>query len=317
MRINPFEKYYNILNTGNSAYKFANRPDFPVLIDIELTNLCNFTCRMCETGMGTSIRTKGMMSKETFLKILADASQKNIRPALRFIRWGEPTLHPQFFEYLQTAKEAGFMVHFNTNGYTMTDELMNNIVKLQIDSVKFSFQGADAESYAEMRGIDFFDALFKKIETLIAIRANALLPYIQVSTTLTDETDDKITYFKTKAQIADYYNIGKTNLARVNEKRLKHFDDVQKHKSLRKREHYEAQTGKKSCNEIFAKLSVNWNGDVTGCCADNNNEMILGNIHRNTLDEIFHSEKIILLQHELASNNFSINTLCRKCVERY
>ena len=33
---------------------------------------------------------------------------------------------------------------------------------------------------------------------------------------------------------------------------------------------------KKVCNEAFDKLSINWNGDVTLCCEDYDNFMIVG-----------------------------------------
>jgi len=35
---------------------------------------------------------------------------------IRLIRWGEPTMHPQFLDILQKLKETGTLVHFNTNG---------------------------------------------------------------------------------------------------------------------------------------------------------------------------------------------------------
>jgi hypothetical protein len=83
MRSNPLTTYYNILNNGSSREKFATKPPFPVMLDVELTNHCNFCCRMCETGLGTSARKKGWMKDEAFQKILDDCGEA--RPALRFI----------------------------------------------------------------------------------------------------------------------------------------------------------------------------------------------------------------------------------------
>ncbi len=41
------------------------------------------------------------------------------------------------------------------------------------------------------------------------------------------------------------------------------------------------------CVEAFDKLSVNWNGDVTLCCGDYDNFLIVGNILDADLKQIF------------------------------
>ena len=304
------------MNSGTSDFKFVNRPTFPVLIDIELTNTCNFRCRMCETGLGTSARPKGLMSEAVFHKILREASSVRPQPALRFIRWGEPTLHPYFLGWLVEAKSMGFPVHFNTNGYTLSENMMRTIVKNEIDSIKFSFQGADAASYAEMRGIDFFEALFGKISSLTAIRGERMVPFIQVSTTLTDETPEQIEYFKMKASLADFYNIGKTDMRRVKIERLK-IQEADQVKFLLERENPDSRIKPKSCSEVFAKLSIDWDGSVTACCGDNNRELKIGDLNSESLSEIFHSEAMLRLQTALSQNDFGVSALCLNCVETY
>jgi radical SAM protein with 4Fe4S-binding SPASM domain len=318
MRDNTFKKYYSFLNSGTSAFKFANRPSFPILIDIELTNMCNFKCCMCETGMGTSIRTKGMMSDKIYHKILHESAPH--KPALRFIRWGEPTLHPSFLEYLIEAKSMGFPVHFNTNGYALSESMMKAVVDHQVDSIKFSFQGADRTSYREMRGIDFFEELFEKIAILVDIResrggGDGGFPFIQVSTTLTDEADEQIAYFKKKASVADYFNIGKTNMALVKVDRLRPKEATMV-ENLRKRTYSLVRVKQKTCSEVFAKLSIDWDGSVTACCSDNNNQLKVGDLNSQSLQSIFQSERMLRLQAALAEDRFDINPLCATCAER-
>ena len=41
-RNNPFQPIYDICNAGDSKAKFAALPPFPRLIDVEMTNTCNF-----------------------------------------------------------------------------------------------------------------------------------------------------------------------------------------------------------------------------------------------------------------------------------
>ncbi|GHS93367.1 hypothetical protein FACS1894139_02910 [Planctomycetales bacterium] len=88
LRQNPFGAVYAELN-GNSD----ESREYPCCIDIELTNHCNLSCLMCPTGTGVAKREKGFMSAPLFSRILEDCKGKKV--GLRFIRWGEPTLHPQ------------------------------------------------------------------------------------------------------------------------------------------------------------------------------------------------------------------------------
>ena len=96
MRLNPFKPIYAECNEGNSRQKIDNLPIFPRCLDIELTNLCNFKCLMCPTGTGAHQRKKGLMSDAVFDKIIDEI--KKYKTPLRFIRWGEPTLHPIYHE---------------------------------------------------------------------------------------------------------------------------------------------------------------------------------------------------------------------------
>ena len=83
-RKNPFNEIYAQLNGNDGDF------DFPVCIDMELTNNCNLHCLFCPTGTGMSTRNKGFMAEEVFQKLLDNLRGRRV--GLRFSRWGEPTL---------------------------------------------------------------------------------------------------------------------------------------------------------------------------------------------------------------------------------
>lgn len=95
-------------------------------------------------------RTRGYMSEEVADALIENIKKYNI-PGVRFIRWGEPTLHPSYIEIMKRVKNAGAMVHINTNGSLLDDEQISQLIDMQLDSIKFSFQGADEGTYNEMR----------------------------------------------------------------------------------------------------------------------------------------------------------------------
>jgi len=67
-------------------------------------------------------RPKGFMDAKLFVKLIREL--KNYKCPVRFIRWGEPTLHPQWVNFFKIAS-AEVLVHVNTNGIQVDpDELL-------------------------------------------------------------------------------------------------------------------------------------------------------------------------------------------------
>lgn len=114
---------------------------------------------------------------------------------VRLIRWGEPTMYPQFLEILRKLKGTGKAVHFNTNGILLDHASIAEIVAMEIDSVKFSFQGVDKVSYEEMRHGSSWEKLMENIRLMNELRGSCEKPYIQIPTTTTDEPQEKISQF--------------------------------------------------------------------------------------------------------------------------
>jgi len=133
----------------------------PRLVDIELTNYCNLACKFCPTGQRSFKRPQGEMSVELAWKIARECAEFNI--PVRFVRWGEPTIHPNFMGLVRLFKLAGVLLHINTNGIKLEPEL---ILKEKVDSIKISLHSI---------------ASVKAARELIELRGDALKPYITVA----------------------------------------------------------------------------------------------------------------------------------------
>lgn len=99
-RINPFLDIYKQCNGKSNYEKYEKMRNeglaVPLYLDVELTNCCNIHCNMCPVGTESMKREKGFMSDVVFEKIIENIKKYKIQ-GVRFIRWGEPTLHPKFF----------------------------------------------------------------------------------------------------------------------------------------------------------------------------------------------------------------------------
>lgn len=317
MREHPLRKFYNIIDSGEPYEKLKAVPGFPRIIEMEITNHCNFQCLMCKTGTGIAKRERGYMSEELFDKFLESVEGKGC--AIKFVGQGEPTLHKKFILFVKKAKEKGIVCHLTTNGSMLNDEYMKEIIESGLDSIKFSFQGVTKEGYCVLRRKDDFESLLKKIERLYDMRERmgGLYPFITIGTSITNETDEEVKAFRERCeQFCDKVEIGITTLEYID---LSKIHDESVKDSLEKIKQMQSQKIRryKCCHQIFDVITVHWNGNICACCADNDEVMVLGNLDSNTLEECWNSDKEKLYRNILAERQYEKLPLCKDCYDIY
>ena len=282
-RINPFQKYYDLINNK------TKRPTFPYLIDIELTNKCNLSCSFCRRN--DMEREQGMMSDDTFEFIVHEVENKDC--SLRFIRWGEPTLHKNIVEYVKYATLKNIDTHLTTNG-TAPMGVYKNLIDAGLCSIIFSFQGATENQHELMRGGLDTGYLSEVVHYVETYRADCNIPFIQVSSTMTDaDSQDDIDVFKQSwGDIADAVVIGRTM-------------------------DYEEVKDGEPCYDPNYKLAIDWNGDITACCADYDSLLTIGNISEMSILDAWNSDIIKKWRAVLGKGLRSKLHPCDECKKAY
>lgn len=316
---NPFVPIYRKINGGTNQEKYDmiknGDVQLPYYLDVELTNFCNFNCCFCPTGTKAMQRMRGHMPDNVADAIAENVKKYNI-PAVRFIRWGEPTFHSNYLSILEKVKNAGALIHINTNGSLLDEAQIQKLLDMHLDSIKFSFQGADEGTYNEMREGGDYLRLLDIVRKFHEMRGEKDYPYIQISTTLTGETAEQIEGFKSDiGDYCDYYNVGYTKLNHLNVDTM-NIDEEEKKKIRRLQEHETINhTFRPVCVEAFDKLSINWNGDVTLCCGDYDNFMLVGNILDMDLKQIFNSRAADIYRDAIAKMQYGKIKCCSNCYE--
>jgi len=278
-RDNPFRKYYDD--------DLSKSRDFPLIIDVELTNHCNLMCKMCSRNIMK--RDKGFMSRETFNLILKQIKGKDV--GIRFIRWGEPFLHPHIIDFSNLIKSSDHLLHITNNGLVISESNMRAIIDMKLDSIIFSMQGLNKKEYEYIRGAPY-DILEANIKKLVEMRRDRDKPYIHITTTA-DDIKGKNRFLNKWSKIVDEVSVGKTNWERLDQ--------------TTKRCHI-------PCTEVHRKLSVDWDGKVTACCGDYDNLLTIGNIHKNSLYDIWNNNPQLDGIRALLDNmNHRALTLCKDC----
>lgn len=307
--MNPLRPLYDRFNHGDPMAKYNELPDFPRMIDIEPCGLCNMRCLMCPTGIQALGRPQDFMHWKTWERILEQCAVNNT--AIRFIGWGEPTLHPDLIDWISQASAHGLMTHINTNGTKMSPHFAYALIRSGLSSIKFSFQGVDRESYKAMRRTDFFDELMEAISTLRQARGSKSLPFIAASTSTTTETTEAIARFvEIISPLVDELTLGKTIFGFIDEDKASTrqrlaLDHARISENVEKRH-------PDPCPEVYDKLSIHWDGSVKICCNAYGNEGTIGNVNETSIAKLWRHPDMEAYRERLSRKNYEA-PLCRDC----
>ncbi len=312
---NPFLEVYRSAQYSRPYER--GLPNFPILIDLEATNCCNLDCIMCSRQIMK--RKTGKMPFSLFKKIADEAAVEGSR-GIRFIRFGEPLLNEKVFEMVSYARKKGLLTHLTTNGLVLDDEGVEAIFDSGLDSIIFSFQGPTKEEYELMRNSNCYGMLLDNIKGLVGERRkrNSGKPFVQVTTTVLDESDEQIKSFYEKWQgIVDRVDHWYTSLERLEGiKRAEPLFERQKIREMLAKQ--EKNTGRNwRCNEVMVKLSINWDGEVTACCGDFDNYMKVGDLEKSSLKEIWTCEKMNSFREILRKGERNKIPFCSKCTSKF
>lgn len=314
-RNNRLKEIYKTIDDGKAEEKAKNIPLFPKIIEFEITNHCNFQCLMCRTGIGTSTRERGYMTDEIYNKVIEEIKSHPI--ALKFVGQGESLLHPKADEYIRTAKENGIIVHLTTNGSLLDEKMMKSFIDCQLDSIKFSFQGVDAEGYKQLRQKDNFEDLLNRIERLYKMRGEREFPYITIGTSVTSENSQQVEIFRNRCKaICDKVEVGITTLEFIDLDKVKSETAREELKSIQEKQNH-VKKRYVCCPQVFDTIAVRWNGDITACCADLDGVMTLGNIMKQSIQECWRSPLENKYRQILGKCEYDKLELCKDCYDIY
>jgi MoaA/NifB/PqqE/SkfB family radical SAM enzyme len=148
-------------------------------IQVEISSYCNASCIYCPHSVFGANWQNRFLSLEAF---------RNLMPAFGNTRlvylqgWGEPFLHPQFFEMLQIAKEAGCMVGTTTNGTLLDRGLIERLVDQGLNIIGFSLAGVDQKNDKIRKGTSIKKVLACMAEiSRVKDRYKALNPEIHIA----------------------------------------------------------------------------------------------------------------------------------------
>lgn len=249
---------------------------------------CNLRCTTCWGRMPYRKIRPPRMSWETYARIV-DCLPSSVE-TLTFSLAGEPTLHDDLGRMIDYADRAGVRVILATNGTLLKGERLDMIADSPLAVVNVSVE-TDAKTAREVRGIDL-DEIRENVRRLIARKR----PTLDVKLALVAHPDN-----------AD-------RIARVSEA----WSDLIDYVKVSPVFEFDGKDNARVCMELWrGNLNVLTSGDVMPCCVSifggEPGDMIIGNVHEQTLAEIVEGERYRQLLRDTVSGRPP--KLCRSCSE--
>jgi len=204
------------------------------------------------------------------------------------------------------AKKKGIRkVSTNTNGQLLTNRLSQELLKAGLDEIFISIDAASKKTYEKIRiGLNY-EKVVKNVKNLVKLKKKIGMghPRIVVDFLKSDlnqeETDIFISQWKglvdgvCTSQIHDW--------------------SAKKKKVVKSEFKNYVSFAHAPCRLPFTELLINWDGTVSLCCQDIEGEVIVGNVKKQSIKEIWQGKTLGEIRKKHLALDINSIILCKDC----
>ena len=141
-------------------------PPLPRSLYLETTSRCNSLCQTCILTFGGREPARDLTWSE--FRTIVDQFPELDRVLLHGI--GEPLLNRELPRMIEHLKERGAHVLFNSNAISLSAHLGRTLIDVGLDELRVSLDGTTAPTYERIRGVDAFDKVIRNLEQFTAVK---------------------------------------------------------------------------------------------------------------------------------------------------
>ncbi len=263
-------------------------------IYIEITNSCNLSCSFCSPVK----KTKRFMTNKEFEHIA-----KEVSPYTDYIYLhvkGEPLIHPNVIDFINIANNYNLKVNLTTNG-VLFPKYSKELSKCRnLNKINFSL-------HSENNIPNYCEKIFDSVKDL-----NNQTVIYRLWTLKNNELDEKSTDIVNK--IKTYYHLDEEIVNKLKtEKNVKInstiYVDKDNEFAWPEVNDYESSG---FCYALKTQIAILCDGTVVPCCLDSNGEIELGNIYKESLNDILNGQRFNNLKKSL-QDRIPCEALCKSC----
>lgn len=276
-----------------------NIRNYPLLVDLELSSKCNLRCPMCYTTTDKFLEQVALkfMDFEMYKRIILEIAGKV--PAIRLSLRGESTLHKNFIEAVQFAKDNGIKeVSTLTHGKKLSGNFLQKLIDAGIDWITVSVDGM-GEDYNKVRFPLKWEDTISRLKEIKELKDKLGLqkPVIKVQAVWPSIKKYPDEFYRELKPYTDLvaYNPLIDYLRNDTEDKIEYLENF-------------------SCPQLYQRVVVGSDGNVMLCSMDEEGDHIIGNANLQTIHEIWHGEKMNKAREAHSKKDgFKDIEICKRC----
>ena len=256
----------------------------PRCIQFEISTFCNANCIFCPHSEMT--RPQGTMSDEMFHRIIKEGKEMGVRRFILFLN-GEPFVNTKIFEWLDYMQEKNVKTLLFTNASLLNKEKIDKLVQYKnIKRINCSINAASKEIYDKVTRGPNYNKVVENVKYLLEKAPFHVTSEMTVVKENAHEISEFIKTWKGHNHINTFANWA-----------------GYRHNSVE-------TTGEKVYCSSLNNMYILWDGRVCLCCMDFDGHVILGDLNKQSLQEVWDNSESVRSRHSVL--DFDMD-LCRDC----
>jgi hypothetical protein len=246
------------------------------------------------------------MDLDRFREMLAGLAEADDLK-LTFGGVGDALAHPQFFDFVSAAKDAGvFGLHLATSGRWLDEAAVDRLAESELDAVSIRLWGDSAETWRQMTGRDDFDRVTATVERII-VRRKALghsTPFV---------IPEMMKAIDTVGEVESFFDrwYGKADWPVI-----RGFNDYAG--QVADRDVLHPQPGVRfPCMQLFRRLNVEVTGEARVCGQDFRGLRSAGNVFSMGVEAVWHGAELERMRAAHVAKDYGCFQLCAGCRHWY
>lgn len=283
-------------------------PAFPQLLQVQTQYGCNARCVFCPMGREEN-QIHGRMDDATFARIVDEAVDSNVKVLSPYLQ-NDPLVDRRLHERVGYIRERRGRKVFPktkiiTNGGLLTEQRAYDLIRAGLEYIVFSVHGVDALVYNDIMQGPKFETTIRNIERFLRVKAElkSKTPHVEIWAVRTKDVD---------RQLEDVKKFWADRKVKFKAREL----DNRAHPEITDNDDLTLEGDEwkyaTHCVIPFWRAWILWNGDMVLCCVDWERRHVFGNIHEQSIRDIWNSEGYRQYRDRMRANDFA-GTLCEHC----
>lgn len=293
----------NIITWARTGRRF--RPSFPRAVQFQTLSTCNAKCVFCPHCQSPKEIPHGRMDDAMIDKIIRECSRHLVGRVSPYLT-NEPLMDKRMPAILRQIKKACVFpvkTKINTNAALMTERISRGLIEAGLDQLWISVNGYSEETYRRSMDLDF-TATMENINTLLDMKKTlgAKRPKVVITTIETKLVEHELQKAKEYWAVRDV----KFSIHRLDNRSGEEATGAIRPVSRKPKP-------KRDCDLFLKQAYIVENGDMIICCHDWRQSVVVGNIARSSIYEVWNSDYFKGLIYEYFAEKFDNLEICRNC----